>query len=200
MRYSEMWPRYKAYWDRMTINSDRQNEFNRDAAQLFAHKAIYQAIEAKTGVPWWLIAVIHLRESSSTFKGEPSYNFNTYLGNGQPLKRRTTIVPKGRGPFLGPNAFFDGAVDALRIEGMTDVKDWRLEKALYWTETFNGWGSAIKGIPSSYVWGGTNVQRPGKWVADHVWSGKVWDTQPGTAPIIASLAKLDHTIQFTRET
>ncbi len=173
----------------MVIKPNRQAEFDLYAAQLLAHKSIYQAIEAKTGVPWWLVAVLHLRESNA--------NFGTYLGNGQTLKRRTTIVPKGRGPFA---TFEDGAIDALKLDGLTDVKDWRLEKALFWTETFNGWGYSNKGLPSPYVFGGTNIQRPGKYVADGKWNGRVWDTQPGTAPLIATLAKLDHTISFIRET
>jgi len=63
----------------------------------------YQQIETKTGVPWWFVGLCHYRESH--------FDFNTYLGNGQALGKITTIVPKGRGPFLGANAFVDGAVD-----------------------------------------------------------------------------------------
>jgi len=177
----------------MVIKPSRLHEFDGYAAQLFAHKAIYAAIESKTSVPWQLTAVLHLRESNA--------NLGTYLGNGQSLKRKTTEVPENRGPFLGPNAFIDGAIDALRIDGLSSVKDLNIiEKQLFYTEQFNGWGSANKGVPSSYVWGGTSIQRPGKWVADHVWNGSVWDTQPGTAPILARLAALDHSIRWVRET
>jgi len=192
MRYSAMWPRYAAWWDKMVINTSRRAEFERLAKFAIDHKGIYQAITILTGVPWELIAVLHRRESDA--------NFHTYLGNGQPLIHRTTIVPKGRGPFLGSHDFIDGAVDALKLEGMTDVKDWRLEKQLFWCEAFNGWGAANKGIPSSYIWGGTSIQHAGRWVADHVWNGTVWDQQPGCAPILATIAQLDPTVKFTRET
>src|SRR5690349_10202990 len=65
----------------------------------------YKPITAVTGVPEWAIGILHYRESN--------LNFATYLGNGQPLSRKTTIVPKGRGPFLGAGAFARGGIDAL---------------------------------------------------------------------------------------
>lgn len=187
-----MWPKYAAWWDKMVILSDRRSEFQREAQFAVNNKGIYQAITALTGVPWELIAVLHRREGDS--------NFHTYLGNGQSLIHRTTIVPKGRGPFLGAHAFIDGAVDALKIEGMTDVKDWRLEKELFWCESFNGWGMALRGHPSGYIWGGTSAQVPGKFVRDHVFDPHVMDTQPGCAPLLATIAQIDPTVKFTRET
>ena len=86
--------------------------------------------------------------------------------------------PPGRGPFTGPNAFVDGAVDAIKIEGWGSVIDWRLEKQLYYMLLFNGIGSELWGHPSSYVWGGSNIQQPGKWVRDHVWSATTWNRNP----------------------
>jgi len=192
MRYALKWPQYAKQWNRMTVNKSRQAEFDKLALQLFAHKPIYEAITLKSGVPWELIAVLHLRESSA--------NFNTYLGNGQTLNRRTTIVPKGRGPFLGPDAFINGAIDALRIDGLSAIVDWRLEKELYNCEIFNGTGYDLRGLPSPYIWGGTNIQKPGKYVSDGKFNSQVWDTQPGCAPILAALAKLDPSITFIRET
>jgi len=190
MRYATKWPQYARWWDAMVIKPERLHEFDGLAARLFAHKAVYSAIEAKTGVPWHLIAVLHLRESNA--------NFGTYLGNGQTLKRKTTIVPRGRGPFLGPNAFVDGALDALRIDGLSSIIDWRLEKELYNCEIFNGTGYDPK--PSPYVWGGTNIQLQGKYIRDHVFDPHVWDPQPGCAPILARLAAIDHSIKWVRET
>ena len=56
------------------------------------------------------------------------------------------------------------------------------------------------GLPSPYVWGGTNIQKPGKYVRDGVLSKKVWDTQPGCAPILKVLSTLDPSITLVRET
>lgn len=189
MRYGIKWPVYAKQWDTMLIKPARVGEFERLAQFALDHKARYQTIETATGVKWYHVAVLHRRESDA--------NFNTYLGNGEPLNRVTRLVPKGRGPFA---SFEDGAKDALHIDKLDAVIDWRLEKILYYCEIFNGTGYDMRGLPSPYIWGGTNIQKPGKYVADGKWSGSAIDTQPGCAPILATLARLDPTIQFVRET
>jgi len=176
----------------MTINHDRRHEFEVTAKFAIDHKDTYQSISVLTGVPWELIAVLHRRESDA--------DFNTYLGNGQSLAHKTTIVPRGRGPFRGAHAFIDGAVDALQLDGLADVMDWRLEKELYWCEVFNGWGYAAHRLPSPYIWGGTNIQRPGKYIKDGVFDPHIMDPQPGCAPLLVTIAQLDHSIKFIRET
>ena len=98
---------YENNWQNMQIRRGSAGQANKEAARLQKNKSIYQQIETITRVPWYFIGLCHDREFG--------FDLNTYLGNGQPLNRVTTIVPKGRGPFLGPNAFVDGAVDALRI-------------------------------------------------------------------------------------
>lgn len=189
MRYANKWPEYAAQWDRMKINGSRADEFDRLAHKAMIYKPRYEAIAQRTGVPWYMIAALHRRESDADFR--------TYLGNGEPLNRRTRLVPKGRGPF---SSFEDGAVDALRIDGLSSVKDWRLEKILYYCELFNGTGYNNRGLPSPYLWGGTNVQRPGKYVADGKFDPRAMDTQPGCAPLLAAIDRLDPTFEFTRET
>ena len=96
-------------WAHMEIRSSRLQEACKEANRLLHGKPTYQQIETKTGVPWWFVGLCHYRESN--------FNFDTYLGNGQSLARVTTIVPKGRGPFTGPDGFINGALDALRLEG-----------------------------------------------------------------------------------
>lgn len=188
MRYSSKWPEYARQWDAMKITSSRLGEMTRLAQFALDHKAQYVEVEKATGVPWWLVAVLHRRESDADFK--------TYLGNGDPLSRRTTHVPAGRGPFP---TFVAGAIDALKMDGLSNVIDWRLEKALYYCEAFNGWGYANRGLPSSYIFGGTSIQKPGKYVSDGVWSSTTMDSQPGCAPILAMIANLDTTVKFVRE-
>ncbi len=136
-----------------------------------------------------MIAALHRRESNA--------NFNTYLGNGEPLNRRTRLVPKGRGPF---KSFEDGAVDALKMDGLSNVRDWRLEKSLYFSEIYNGTGYNNRGLPSPYVWGGTNIQRRGKYVADGHFDANIMDSQIGVAPLIYEISKLDPSVKFIRET
>jgi len=192
MRYAEIWPRYAKYWDTMTIMPVRAPAFAEDAKYALVHQSIYAYISSKTGVPWAMLACLHRRESDG--------DFNTYLGNGQPLRDETTITPVDRGPFLGPEAFYAGALDAIAVEGWGKISDWRLEKQLYYMLLFNGIGSEAWGHPSSYIWGGSSVQQPGKFIRDGVWSSHVWDPQPGCAPLIQAIAKLDPSVTFTRET
>ena len=77
----------------------RGPEFLPVAKRLVAAKPRYQAVEARTGVPWAFIAVVHEREASQ--------NFRQQLGQGDPLNEVSTHDPKGRGPF---STFEDGAV------------------------------------------------------------------------------------------
>ena len=174
----------------MVIKPDHVSVFEAFAKVAIANKIIYSDLSNTTGVPWPMLAVIHRRESDA--------NFHTYLGNGQLLSRVTTIVPKGRGPFVGTNAFIDGGIDAIKQEGWGSISDWRLEKQLYYCLLFNGIGTEPF-HPSSYIWGGTNIQVPGKWIRDHVFDPSVWDPQPGCAPLLKTIAQLDPTVTFIRE-
>lgn len=147
--------------------------------EILTRRSVYDRIAAFTKVPWWFTGPIHYRESA--------LNLGTYLGNGQLLGHMTTIAPKGRGPFFGPNAFFDGAVDAYRLLHFDKVVDWGIGNALYLAEEWNGEGYHLHGIPSPYVWGGTNIQVPGKYISDGRFAAGVWDIQLGVAAIIKGL-------------
>ncbi|KAI93539.1 peptidoglycan-binding protein [Rhodomicrobium udaipurense JA643] len=159
-----------------TILPDRRAAVRAVVARLVKGRARYEALQQETGIPWWFIAILHEREGAC--------DFGTYLGNGQSLKRKTTIVPKGRGPF---STFEEGALDALRIKGWLGINDWTLPTVLHRCETFNGWGYLGKGINSPYVWGSTSHQQRGKYVRDGVFDRTVWDVQVGTAAMILGL-------------
>jgi len=186
--YGARWPVYARAWDAMTIPPARAREVRATAVRLAAAKAQYQTVEKLTGVPWFMIAVIHEREASQ--------NWNTQLAEGDPLRRVSTHVPRGMGPFATWEA---GAVAALEHEGFEHVIDWRLEKILFYLEAYNGWGYWAHGVPSPYLWGATGIQRPGKYVADGVWSSRALDQQLGCAALIKATSELDKTIQIVRE-
>src|ERR1700722_4343370 len=56
------------------------------AENLCAAKARYQTVEKETGVPWFIIAVIHEREASQ--------DWNTQLAQGDPLNRKSVHEPR----------------------------------------------------------------------------------------------------------
>src|SRR5262249_34163959 len=104
-----------------TMKVTRAQEVKATAARLMRYLPRYRDVSAATGVPVILLATLHNRESDA--------NFNTYLGNGEPLNRKTRLVPKGRGPFTSWEA---GAEDALAIDRLDEVNDWSWPKALYY--------------------------------------------------------------------
>lgn len=131
-------------------------------------------------IKWFHIALIHQMEGDGYF--------STYLGNGQPLNRVTTIVPKGRGPFP---SFELGAIDAIKQKGLDKVYDWSIGNTLYNLEKFNGLGySDFKGINSPYIWSGSNQYVSGYYIADHVYSSTKVSQQIGIALILKKLIDL----------
>ena len=177
-------PRYRHLWDMMEIHPDVVHRADGAAEKILSGKDRYVPIERKTGVPWFYIGLVHLRESDC--------NFNTYLGNGQPLNRRTTIVPIGRGPF---ESFEAGAIDALQHENLIGITDWSLERIAFLLEAFNGFGYQTKGINSPYLWSGSNQYTSGKFVADHDFRADVVDRQLGSMVVLARLAAKDAEVQ-----
>jgi lysozyme family protein len=107
-------------------------------------------------IAWVFIAVSHYRESSQ--------DFATNLGQGDPWNKVSVHVPAGRGPF---KSFEDAAVDALAkcSPYAAKLKDWSIGGMLTNLERYNGIGYANKGIPSPYIWSGTDQYRSGKYVA-----------------------------------
>src|ERR1035438_6872473 len=92
-----------------------------------AAKARYQTVEKETGVPWFFIAVVHEREASQ--------DWNTQLGQGDPLNRVSVHIPKGQGPFKTWEA---GAVVALNDPPhAANNKDWTAGGFLAMTEQLN---------------------------------------------------------------
>lgn len=167
---------YLKLWSAMTIRPGKTAALAKVVEKIAAGRNEYEAVESETGVPWWAIGILHMREASCDFK--------TYLGNGEPLSRVTRLVPKGRGPF---EDWHDGAADALRLQGYAGLSGWDLPTALHRMEAFNGWGYFYKGVNSPYMWSWTSQYTAGKFVADHKFSATAVDPQPGCAAMLRGL-------------
>ncbi len=142
----------------------------------------YQAVSARTGVPWAAIAVIHERECSQDWTGS--------LAQGDPWDRVSVHVPAGRGPF---NSWEEAAVDALNncapYAGRN--RDWTIGGLLTKLEEYNGLGYFHRGVPSPYVWSGTDQYRSGKYVRDGVYDPNAIDSQLGCAGLLMAMMALD---------
>jgi len=150
------------------------------ASTIISHKADYDVVAKATGAPWWWIGCIHMREASG--------NFRCHLHNGDPLTARTVHVPAGR-PLVGtpPFTWVQSAIDALHMEGITPGQTWDLVDTLSRTEAYNGFGYRHCNIRSPYLWAGTNLQQPGKFVADGKLDLTVTDKQLGVAGMMLAL-------------
>jgi lysozyme family protein len=196
-----------ARWHAMHMRVTRIPEFDATAKRLCAPdaKPRYMAVTERLKelhlqpVPWWFIAVVSERE----YGGPP--HWDKQLGQGDPLNHVSRHAPVGRGPFLahpgdtpGNDAWTRGALDALVDCAPYPAKwtDWTPGGTLTIGEEYNGLGYAARGVPSAYVWSGTDQYVRGKYVADHVYRASAIDVQEGIAPIIARMMAIDPSIQF----
>lgn len=170
-----------------------QAKITRNFAGVAAHlvtgaaKLRYLAVESRTGVPWFIIAVIHERECSQDWNGS--------LAQGDPWNRKSVHVPAGRGPF---SSWEECAIDALVncAPYAARNKDWSVGASLTKLEEYNGLGYAARGRPSPYIWSGTNQYVSGKYVRDGVYDPSAVDSQLGCAGLLIAMKAIDPSIQF----
>ena len=165
--------------------------FRSVAGALIATKPRYQAVEHETGVPWWFVAVVHERESSQSWRGS--------LAQGDPWDQVSVHVPAGRGPF---KSWEDAAADALINCPPFAARntDWSIGGTLTLLERYNGLGYFSRGLPSPYVWAGTNQYRSGKFVRDGVFDASAVDAQLGCAGLLKAMQTIDPSIVFAGPT
>jgi lysozyme family protein len=190
----------EALWKIAKILPSRQTEVTKVAERLCAPeaKARYQAISDATGVPWFVIAVIHEREASQ--------DFTCQLGQGDPLDKVSQHVPRGMGPYFNHpsdtplhDAFYRCSVDVLQKSAPFAArwKDWTAGGTLTLLILYNGTGYFdYHHEPSPYDWGATDQEERGKYIGDGQFSATAWDTQVGCAAMLKGMIAIDPTIQF----
>lgn len=201
-------------WAVMHMQAARLHAFQDVAMRLCASKDRFQGVSDRlsdvikfggrhdlVSVPWWFIAVVSERE----YGGPP--HWDKQLGQGDPLNQVSHNVPKGMGPYLthptdvtpGFDAWTRCAVDVLINSAPFAAKwtNWTIGGALTLWEEYNGLGYAQHGVPSAYVWSGTDQYTSGKFVEDHVYDAKRVDIQEGCAGILKMMMLQDKTIQVS---
>jgi lysozyme family protein len=173
---------YQKLFDTCQINADKRNEVARLAANIIQHRSRYEAVGTPLSIPWFFIGMIHNMESSQ--------RFDRHLHNGDLLTARTVHVPAGR-PASGdpPFTWEASATDALILEGLDKVTDWRLTALLYQTEKYNGFGYRTRhpDVLSPYLWSGSQHYTRGKFVADGTFDPDAVSTQSGAAVILRGM-------------
>ena len=176
----ELKPYYKQLLEQCLLNHDSLNQISKDCASVFLYKEKYKSVEKYTGVPWYVVGAIHLKEASQ--------NFAKNLHNGQPWNQITTTVPKGVVPFQSWEA---AAIDALKSAKGFHFDD--IETCLYFCERHNGFGYMLhKPILSPYLWCGTNLYSKGGYVTDGVYDSNYVIKNTGCVPIILRFNEFRH--------
>lgn len=171
---------YQLLYNSMIVNPGRETQAKKLADRIKLNQAKYQLVSDMVGCPWYVVAVIHYRESSLSFNG--------HLHNGDSLKHRTVRVPAGR-PKGGmpPFTWHESAIDALVMKKFHQVTDWSIENILDLLERYNGLGYKRKGLPSPYIWSWSSVYSKGKYVADGKYDPDFVDGQCGCAVLLKYL-------------
>jgi len=179
---------YVPLWEGVRFRPGWKKKADAAAERIVTHKTQYQAVENATGVPWFVVGLIHQMESGC--------NFRTHLHNGDRLSARTVNVPAGR-PASGspPFSWPESAIDALRLQKLETIIAWPLPRIAYELERYNGFSSRTKHrINTPYLWSGTTHYAKGKYIRDHVWSDDAVSKQVGAMAVLLSLSRIDEEI------
>src|SRR5262245_32730441 len=185
--YGELRQSYAQLWKAMEIPPGiRVRATDARVGAIATGKPRYDQVANATGVPWYVIGMIHEMEGG--------LNFATHLHNGDPLTNRTIHVPAGRPPTgVPPFQWEESAIDALTLEGFAEVKLWSIERIAYQLEAYNGWGyrSRNTGVKSPYLWSATNQYQKGKFVRDGVFDPNAVSGQIGAMALLRRLIDIE---------
>lgn len=188
MLTDEMRSEYDRLYGSCVVNPERRADIEVVITRMMKSRERYQTVQLVVGVPWYVIAVIHNMECDG--------RFNCHLHNGDPLSSRTVQVPEGR-PAAGnpPFTWEASAIDALRYEGFDVWRDWSIAGTLFKLEAYNGFGSRKHGIPTPYLWSGSQHYSRGKYVADHKFDPNAVSSEIGAAVLLSRMS-FEHLIEF----
>lgn len=175
-------------WSKTHIDPDRKDAASKWAMTIIRNRSRYEYVSQALGgkIPWFFIGALHYRESGCDFAGV-LHNGQRILGTG----KKTTWVPKGRGPF---NTWEESAIDALKLKNYQNETDWTIGACLYRSERFNGTGyhsrigdhGKIELTP--YVFAGSNLHdKTSKYVEDGKYDPVAREKQLGVATIYKAL-------------
>lgn len=186
--FTKLKPEYTHLLAAMKVRPECVHLVDEVAVKLLGFKSRYDAVSQKDGVPVIFIAASFEREASSNFTKNPA--------QGWPLHSASHWVPHN-GPF--PD-WTSAALAAYHLNGLDRVgaENWTWELLCFYGELFNGMGYRDgHRMHSPYLWGGTNIQTPGKYVADHDFDPNEMDTQLGIIPVMRRMVDLNPDLEIS---
>jgi lysozyme family protein len=181
-----------ARWRTAKLKTSQEIALNKAVMLYLRLEYRYQTVAKvrRDGVPAPVIFCLHYRESDNSFKA--------HLHNGDSLLARTHDVPRGRLPLpkKPPFQWEESAEDALyvcdHLQGPWADLSWSLNRI----EGFNGFGYRKLGVPSPYLYSGTNLYRSGKYTSDGHYNQKATDQQLGVVAILLRMKEKGINICF----
>ena len=130
----------------------------------------YERVSHLTNIPWEIIGTLHGLEAQ--------FDFAKQIFNGEQWSEKTTLVPKGKGPW---ESWERSTVAALRSSAYSP-QNWGVVESAYFFERWNGMGYFNRGLYSPYLWAYLSPyanQGGGKYVADGKFSETAISKQVG---------------------
>jgi lysozyme family protein len=176
-RLEDLAPGYIQLFDECQINPSALDQIRSIVTRITAYQERYQDLEDTTGVPWYIIALIHNMEGD--------LDFGTHLANGDSLRYRTVDDPVGLLINADPPYTFEqGAIAALEFDQLTAIDTWDIPNICFEFESFNGFGYRPRNVNTPYLWAGSQLYTRGKYVSDGVFDPSAIDDQIGTAVLL----------------
>lgn len=185
-------PEYRELWNSTELTDRLRNASVATARKIVAGRARYESVGSATGVPWWIVGIIHQMECSG--------RWDQHLHNGDSLKARTHRVPAGRPKAPPANGreygWEESAIDAVTFDDLHKVPEWSPERICHALESYNGFGYRRHhpDVLSPYLWSGTNHYSRGKYTGDGVWSNSAVSGQPGAIAILFALMQIEPSV------
>ena len=188
--FTELSAEYESWVAHVVPNPDRVAEIDQVARRLTqpANLAHYDEVNARIRVPQIVQATICEREDGNDFTKNPA--------QGDPWDKPSVHVPRNRGPF---RSWADAAIDAWTVcdqLNILSIHEWTMPYACWKWEGYNGFGYRAHGVRTPYVVGGTNLQQPGKYIADGTFDRNHMDTQLGALPVALRMIELVPSLSF----
>lgn len=112
-------------------------EVARSVAWAQANKSRFLFVQSKTGVPWFVVAIINIMEMGTNFDGT--------LLNGDDWSKKTVHYPSGKGPW---GSWEEAAVYAINSEDEgwnfhPPTMTWDIGTVFYFLEAWNGFNARM---------------------------------------------------------
>lgn len=174
---------YRVAFDDFTVRTEYKGAVSWYIRAISRFRPRYEKVEVLTGVPWYVVGVVHALEGS--------FNFRGHLHNGDyPLSSRTHNVPANRPKvWLPPSDWESSAKDALDQMGFSGKTDWTVERTLYRLESYNGFGYRKRRILSPYLWSFSDKYSSGKFYEDRKFDKSKKSQQCGAAVMLRGLIR-----------